>query len=146
MTSSSRESFWDHASYAVIGHAERRSFPKLTYRGLRDAGRTVYAVDPSGGEVEGDPAYPDLGSLPGPVEAVVLEVPAEETAQWVGRAADAGAAAVWIHQRTDTPEALTLARERGLEVCAGACAVMYVTPGFSMHAPHRWIMRGLGRF
>ncbi len=142
----SRQSFWDHESYAVVGHGEHRRFPKLTYRGLKGAGHTVYAVDPSGGEVEGDPTYPDLGALPGPVEAVVLELPKDETAGWVGRAADAGAAAVWIHQQTDTPEALALARERGLDVCSGTCAVMYVTPGFSSHAPHRWIMRALGRF
>jgi predicted CoA-binding protein len=142
----SRRSFWDHSSYAVVGHSERRAFPKLTYRGLKAAGRTVYAVDPSGGEVEGDATYPDLAALPAAVEAVVLELPKDETAEWVGRAADAGAAAVWIHQQTDTPEALALAGERGLEVCAGTCAVMYVTPGFSLHAPHRWIMRGLGRF
>jgi predicted CoA-binding protein len=143
---SARRSFWDHESFAVVGDRERRSFPKLTYRGLKGAGRTVYAVDPSGGEVEGDPTYPDLAGLPAPVEAAVLELPKDEMAEWVGRAADAGIKAVWIHQQTDTPEALALARERGLEVCAGTCAVMYVTPGLSMHAPHRWIMRGLGRF
>jgi hypothetical protein len=47
----------------------------------------------------------------------VLELPKDETAAWVARAADAGAKAVWIHQRTDAPEALALAgaaRPRGL--------------------------------
>ncbi len=146
MTPSSRQSFWDHASYAVVGHGERRAFPKLTYRGLKRSGRTVYAVDPSGGQVEGDPTYPDLGALPAPVEAVALELPKDETAEWVSRAAEAGATAVWIHQQTDTPEALALAGERGLDVCSGGCAVMYVTPGFSPHMVHRWVRRGLGRY
>ncbi len=143
---SPRESFWDHESFAVVGHTAKRSFPKLTYKGLKSAGKTVYAVDPSAGEIEGDKTFPDLASLPGTVEAAVLELPKDETAEWVGRAADAGVAAVWIHQQTDTPEALELARTRGLEVCAGTCAVMYVTPGFSAHSPHRWIMKLVGKF
>lgn len=57
------------------------------------------------------------------------------------RAADAGIAAVWIHQQTDTPEALQLADDRGLQVCHGTCAVMYVTPGLSPHMFHRWVMK-----
>ena len=143
---SPRQSFWDHASFAVVGHSGKRSFPKLTYNALKKAGKPVYAVDPSIDEVEGDRTFADLTALPAPVEAVVLELPKDETAAWVARAADAGIKAVWIHQHTDTPEALALADERGLEVCAGTCAVMYVTPGFSGHAPHRWIMRALGKF
>jgi len=143
---SSHESFWDHASFAVVGHSGKRNFPKMTYNGLKKTGKAVYAVDLGGAEVEGDTSYPDLSSLPGRVEAAVLELPKNETAEWVGRAADAGCTAVWIHQQTDTPEALELAEKRGLEVCAGNCAVMYVTPGMSFHAPHRWIWKMIGRF
>ena len=33
-----------------------------------------------------------------------------------------------------------------MSVCAGTCAVMYVIPGWSAHAPHRWIMRLLGKY
>jgi uncharacterized protein len=143
---SQRQAFWDHGSYALVGHTGKRPFPKLTYKALKSSGKTVYAVDPSIEEIEGDRTYADLSALPAPVEAVVLELPREETAAWIARVADAGIKAVWIHQRTDTPEALELAQQRGLEVCAGTCAVMYVTPGFSGHTPHRWVMRALGRF
>ena len=143
---SQRESFWGHTSFVVVGHSGKRNFPKLTYKGLKSAGKTVFAVDLGGAEVEGDTTYPDLASLPSAVEAAVLELPKGETAEWVGRAADAGVSAVWIHQQTDTPEALRLAEQRGLEVCSGTCAVMYVTPGFSAHSPHRWIRRALGKY
>ncbi len=139
---SEREAFWtDHASFAVVGHTGGRAFPKLTYKGLRNSDKTVYAVDPGAREIEGDTAYPDLASLPAPVEAAVLEVPKEETADWVRRAADAGVRSVWIHQQTDTPEALEVAEERELKVYAGTCAVMYLTPGLSPHMFHRWVMK-----
>lgn len=139
---SSREEFWTRDAYAVIGDSRSaRPFPKLTYGNLKKLGKTVYAVDPGGVAVDGDASYADLAALPGPVEAAVLEVPKEQTAAWVERAADAGIGHLWIHQQTDTPEALLLARERGLREEHGTCAVMYVTPGFSGHAFHRWIMK-----
>ncbi len=142
---SSRERFWeDHRSFAVIGHSGRRAFPKLTYRGLKNTGKEVYAVDPGATEIDGDRTYPDLRALPAPVDAAVLELPRGETAAWMRELADAGVRSVWIHQQTDTPEALQLAEELGMNVCRGTCAVMYLTPGISPHMFHRWAMK-IGR-
>ena len=133
------EKFWTHESFAVVGHTAKRGFPKLTYGALRQQGRKVFAVDPSASEIEGDKAYPDLASLPEKVEAVVLEVPKDETEAWVRQAADAGIRDVWIHMTRETPEAVALARQRGLNVLTGTCAVMYVTPGFTYHTLHKWV-------
>jgi predicted CoA-binding protein len=140
------ERFWDHESYAFVGHTAERGFPTLSYGEMRKQGRKVYAVDPSVPEIAGDRAYPDLASLPEKVEALVLEVPPDETATWVGRAADAGIRDVWIHMGRDTPEALALAKERGLQVLTGTCAVMYVKPGFSYHTLHKWANQLTGRY
>ena len=49
--------------------------------------------------------------MPAPVESAILEVPKEETAGWVAKAADAGVKQIWIHQMTDTPEALAEAEK-----------------------------------
>ena len=46
----------------------------------------------------------------------------------------------------DTPEALALASERGLNVLKGTCAVMYVKQGFSYHSLHKWINQLTGRY
>jgi predicted CoA-binding protein len=124
-----------------VGHSAGKGFPTLTYRGLRQQGKKVFPVDPSVSEIEGDATYSDLEALPAKVEAAVLEVPRDETANWVGRVADAGIERVWIHMNRDTPEALALAEERGLEVHSGTCAVMYVTPGLSYHSIHKWISK-----
>jgi predicted CoA-binding protein len=140
------ERFWERESYAVVGHGETRAFPKMTYNALKKRGKTVYAVDPTAEKVEGDQAWPDFSSLPAPVDAAVLELPKEKTAEWVAKAADAGITEVWLHQMTDTPEALAAAKERGLKVITGHCAVMYNELGFSMHAPHRWIWKLLGKY
>ena len=39
----------------------------------------------------------------------------------------------------ETPEALAVAKERGLNVLTGTCAVMHVTPGFTYHTLHKWV-------
>ena len=42
------------------------------YQRLRERGYQVFAVNPNTGQVEGDRCYPDLASIPGGVQAVVI--------------------------------------------------------------------------
>lgn len=143
---SAHEEFWTKASYAVVGHSAQKNFPVLTYGALKAQGKKVYPVDPSRERIEGDRAYPDLQSLPDKVDAAVLEVPREETIEFVRQAAEAGVKNVWVHMGRETPEALALARDKGLNILTGTCAVMYVTPGFSYHSVHKWLNKLLGRY
>ena len=141
---SNYETFWAHDRYAVIGNSQKATFPKLTYNGLKANGKTPYAVDPGAERIEGDPAYASLDALPQPVEAAVLEVPKEETATWVKHVADAGIKNLWIHQRRETPEALELAEQHGINVRHGSCAVMYLQGGY--HSIHKWIDKLTGKY
>ena len=143
---SNYETFWDNSSFAVIGHEARKNFPVLTYQGLKKLGKTVYPVDPSVKQIEGDRAFADLACLPETVDAVVLEVPKEETREWMDRVAKAGIHDVWIHMQRDTPEALALAKEAGINVRCGSCAVMYLSRGFTYHSIHKWIMQVAGKY
>jgi predicted CoA-binding protein len=143
---SKHEAFWGHSSYAVVGHSALARYPLLTYRALKESGRRVVAVDPEAKEIEGDEAYPTLEAIPEPVDGVVIEVPADETKGWVEQAAKAGIKRVWIHMKRDTPQALAVAEQNGMEVCTGTCAVQYLTQGFSPHAIHRTIRKLLGRY
>ncbi len=139
------ESFWQNESFAVVGHKSRKNFPYLTYEGLKKLGKTVYPVDPSATQIAGDTAYAALAGLPRHVDAVVLEVPKDETKDWVAQAVDVGIKDVWIHMQRDTPEALALAEDQHLNVRTGTCAVMYLNSG-SYHAVHRWVMKALGKY
>lgn len=143
---SNYETFWDRQVFAVVGHRAKRNFPSLTYRHLKERGKTVFPIDPSVSDIDGDPTFADLDRLPIKAEAVVLEVPKEETRAWVERAAGHGVRDLWIHMGRDTPEALALARARGMNVRSGTCAVMYLRPGFSYHSLHKWAMKAIGRY
>ncbi len=141
---SDRETFWHSSNYVVIGDSKQKPFPVLTYGALKARGSTVYAVDESAEKIEGDPVFRTLDDLPGPVDAAVLEVAREDTAGWVERVADAGISNLWIHMGRDTPEALELARQRGLAVRHGTCAVMYLKGGY--HKIHKWIEQMRGQY
>jgi predicted CoA-binding protein len=140
------ETFWDNEKFAVVAHSEVKPFPTMTYGALKRAeGKTVYPVDPTTDTIEGDPAFPDLGSLPEAVDALVLESPKEETAGWIEQAAAAGITEVWIHMGRETPEAIELARERGVNLRTGTCAVQYLMGGFP-HNIHRALRKLVGRW
>ena len=143
---SNYEDFWEHNSFAVVGHSAKKNFPRLTYRGLKKRRKVVFPIDPSVEAIDGDRAYADLQALPDKVDALVLEVPKEETRDWVARAAEAGIKNVWIHLQRDTPEALALARESGINLRSGTCAVMYLTPDLTYHSIHKWIMKLIGKY
>ncbi len=143
---SNYETFWNNRSFAVVGHRAKKNFPRLTYRGLKRVGKVVFPVDPSVQEIDGDRTYPNLEVLPQKVDAIVLEVPKEETRDWVARAAEAGVKEVWIHMRRETPEALALAKEKGMNVRSGTCAVMYLRSGLTYHSIHKGIMKLVGRY
>jgi predicted CoA-binding protein len=146
MMASDYERFWENNSFAVVGHEAKKNFPHLTYRGLKKRRKVVFPVDPSADEIAGDRAYASLEDLPEKVDAVVLEVPRDETRDWIARAAEAGIKDIWIHMRRETPEALALAKEKGMNARTGTCAVMYLTPGLTYHSIHKWIMRMVGKY
>jgi predicted CoA-binding protein len=143
---SPHETFWHNEKFAVVGHSELKPFPAMTYNALKQApDKTVYPVDPGADEIEGDAAFNDLAGLPEPVDAVIIEVPKEETADWVQQAADAGINEVWIHMGRETPEALTIAKEKGLNVRTGTCAVQYLDTSFP-HNVHKFLRKLTGKW
>lgn len=139
------ESFFESERFAVVGRDTARPFPRLTFRGLLQQGKIAFPVDPSIGDVDGEKTYPDLASLPESVEAVVLEVPPKETAHWVRAAAEAGVRNVWLHMKTETPEALALGKELGMDLCFGTCAVQYVDSSFP-HSVHKALRKLQGNW
>ncbi len=141
------EEFWGHSSFAFVGNSAKKPFPELSYGELKGQGeKKVFAIDPAAQEIAGDRVYTDFGTLPEAVEAAVLEVPKEETEDWVRAAAAAGVKHLWIHMGRETPEALAVAAEAGIDVRTGTCAVMYVKQGLSYHSLHKWINRAIGQY
>src|SRR6266508_2564959 len=60
------------------------------YRNLKGAGYQVYAINPNAERAEGDACYPDLHSVPEPVEAVIIVTHPDIAANVVRECADLG--------------------------------------------------------
>jgi predicted CoA-binding protein len=60
----------------------------VVYRRLRERGYEVFAVNPNAHEVEGDPSYHDLRTIPGGVDAVVIGTRPEIASRLVAMLAD----------------------------------------------------------
>lgn len=140
------ETFWAKNRYAVIGDNAKHPFPKLTFRGLKKNGKTAYPVDTSIDSIEGQPTFKSLADLPEEVEAVVIEVPKEESLRWCQEAVAHGVKDIWLHGNTDTPEVHALAKEKGLRLRSGTCAVMYLSHGLTPHTIHGFFRKLKGTY
>jgi uncharacterized protein len=99
------------------------------YRRLRDRGYQVFAVNPNARQVEGDVSYPDLRSIPGGVDAVVIATRPEIADQTVRECADLGIRYVWMHRGVGpgsvSATATDYGRQHGMTVIDGGCPLMF---------------------
>ena len=121
----------------------------LIYRRLKTTGHDVFAVNPQMRTFEGDRCYPDLKSIPGGVDGVMIITRPETTERIVHDCNDAGVPRVWMHQSLGkgssvSPEAVEYCRQHGISVIAGACPMMYGDGADFGHTCMRWILRVTG--
>jgi hypothetical protein len=121
----------------------------LIYDRLKKSGHDVFPVNPHMQTFEGDRCYPDLQSIPGGVDGVVIITRPEITGRIVRDCTDARVHRVWMHQSMKkgtsvSPEAVGYCRQNGISVIAGACPMMYGAGADFGHACMRWILRLTG--
>lgn len=103
----------------------------LIYRRLKTTGHDVFPVNPHMQTFEGDPCYPDLKSIPGGVDGVVIITRPETTEQIVRECDAARVRRVWMHQSMGkkgssvSSAAVEYCRQHDISVIAGACPMMY---------------------
>jgi uncharacterized protein len=101
----------------------------VVYQRLRDRGYQVFAVNPNADEVEGDPSYPDLRSIPGGVDGVVIATRPERADETMHECAELGIKHVWMHRGPGagsvSKSAAEFGRGHGIEVIDGGCPCMF---------------------
>jgi predicted CoA-binding protein len=115
--------FLAQGPYAVVGaSSDRAKFGNKVLRAYKAKGFDVHPINPREAEIEGLEAYRDLKSLPQTPRGVSIITPPAVTERIVAEAADLGVRFVWMQPGAESPEAIRIARERGLDVIAdGSC-------------------------
>jgi hypothetical protein len=88
---------------------------------MQRAGYRIIPVNPHETEVLGEKCYPDLESVPGPIDIVDIFRRSEFVPEIVEAAIRKGAKAVWMQEGVIDEEAARRAREAGLEVVMDRC-------------------------
>jgi predicted CoA-binding protein len=138
--------FLTHKRVAVTGVSRH---PKdhganVVYKRLRDRGYKVFPVNPNADEVEGDHCYPDLRSIPGGVEAVVIATRPETAEQTMHECTELGIKHVWMHRGPGpgsvSPAAADHGREHGIAVIDGGCPCMFGPTADAGHKAMRVVL------
>jgi uncharacterized protein len=119
------------------------------YRRMRERGYQVFAVNPNADVVEGDRAYPDLRSIPGGVDAVVIATKPERALGTVRECVELGIRHVWMHRGAGggsvSAEAAAWGRARGVTVIDGGCPLMFGPCADLGHQAMRGLLTLTGR-
>jgi predicted CoA-binding protein len=109
---------------AVIGASQnRRKFGNIAVRAFRRQGYTVVPINPHETEIEGERAWPDVLSYPGPIDEATIYLPADASLQVLDGLAAKGIRRVWFNPGADAPVVVDRARSLGLEPVV-ACSIM----------------------
>lgn len=121
-------------SIAIVGASERHGTPgRIALENLRHLSYqgAVYPVNPNYEEILGWLCYPDLKSLPAPVEAVAIMLGAEQALPILETAAEIGARAAWVlavgfaeadaDGKARQTELVRLAEDTDLLICGPNC-------------------------
>ncbi len=140
------EAFLSHRRIAVTGVSRTPASHggNVVYQRLRERGYEVFAVNPNADEVEGDPAFLDLKSIPGGVDAVVIATRPAHAEGTMRQCVELGIRDVWMHRAfgagSVSDAATVYGREHGVTVIDGGCPLMF---GDCSDGGHRFMRRVL---
>jgi predicted CoA-binding protein len=121
----------------------------VVYNRLRERGYEVFAVNPNADEVEGDPCYHDLRSIPGGVDAVVIGTRAEIADDTMRECTELGIGHVWMHRGPGagsvSETATEYGRQHGIAVIDGGCPCMFEPTADVGHKAMRFVFTLTGR-
>lgn len=138
---------------AVAGVSrDTRQPANAIFRKLRDAGYEVVPVNPSAPAIglEGAECYPDLRSVPGPIDGVVVVTHPSVAVEAVRQCAARGdVKSIWFHRSIGSgslsQDALAECKARNISCIAGGCPMMYCEPVDPAHRCMKSVLRFLGR-
>ncbi len=95
----------------------------------RQAGHTVFPVNPHAAEIAGVPAFADIASVPGPIDRVSVYRPPEADDGFLEALARRGdVSEVWLNPGSESPQRIQKAKSLGLTPVV-ACSIAALHAG-----------------
>jgi predicted CoA-binding protein len=123
-------------TWAVVGCSDDPHRPSHgVARFLMNVGYEVVCVNPNHDScIEGLPCYPDLASIPEPIDVVDIFRRSEAVTPHVGEAIEVRAKAIWMQLGVINEDAAALAAEAGLDVVMDRCPKIEFRPKYLRRA------------
>lgn len=123
--------FLEHQRVAVTGVSRTPGShgSNVVFDRLKDRGYEVFPVNPQAEMIDEIRCFPDLKSIPGGIDAVVIATAPEHAMATMHEAVDLGVKHVWMHRSfgggSVSAEAAQYGRDHGITVIEGGCPLMF---------------------
>jgi hypothetical protein len=131
---------------AVAGVSrEKGHVGNIIYRKLIASGYEAFPINPNASEVEGTRCYPNVGSISGKLDGVVITTHPDVSVEIVRQCGEHGVPQVWLHRSfgkgSVSENAIRESKALGIKCIAGGCPMMYCEPVDFGHRCIRWLLR-----
>jgi len=121
------EQFLAAGPFGVVGASTNRDkYGNKVLRAYQQKGLTAHPVNPRADEIEGQPVFRDVASLPDDVGALSIITPPAITEAVVDAALARGILNFWMQPGAESPAAIERAEAAGANVIAGGPCVLVV--------------------
>lgn len=119
------EHIMDQRSFAVTGASRNpEKYGYKVYKALKAAGYTVYAVNPNAENIDGDPCFPSLDNVPGPIDCLVTVTPPAITEETIMLAGRLKIPYLWMQPGSESTAAFNLGRSNSMQIIANGPCIM----------------------
>ena len=112
-------------AFAVAGASrDPAKYGSLVFHALKNAGKSVYPINPNASDIDGVPCYASIASAPADAEGAVFITPPAVTEAGVQEALARGIKRIWMQPGAESAKAIALCVDAGATVVAGGPCIL----------------------
>lgn len=138
--------FLSKKDLAIAGVSRNtKKFGFMVFKELKKKGYNLYPINPNTDKIDNSICYKSVLDLPTSATNLYIVTPKINTEQIIKDAIAKGIKNIWIQQKSETAEALSIASENEVNLVYGECIIMFISPNESFHKFHRFIRTIFGK-
>jgi Predicted CoA-binding protein len=139
------EKFLANKNLAIAGASRNTDkFGYKVFEFLRSKGYKLYPIHPEAESLDGTICYKKPSDIPPDVRNLYVVTPQHATDKLIESAVERGFDMIWMQQKSETPNSVALAKNKGIDIITNRCIFMYIDPKGG-HAFHRFFIKLFGK-